>query len=89
MYSRKPEEEVWRNLVSLQVNYTILEESWCLRRSRKGCGMAEVWDIEDTENHGKMPVCARLHKTPEPYFKTVFRNKMYDVLEVIQDPVKG
>ncbi|KAK2149809.1 hypothetical protein LSH36_436g06053 [Paralvinella palmiformis] len=88
LYSRKSEEEVWRHLISLQVNYTILEESWCLRRSRIGCGMAEVWDLEDVDNRGKPPVCARLHKMPEPYFKSVFRNSIYDVLKVIYEPNK-
>ena len=34
MYSRKPESEVWENLRDLQVDYVILEESWCVRRSR-------------------------------------------------------
>lgn len=34
MYSRKPAEEVWQNLRDLGVNYAILEDSWCVRRSR-------------------------------------------------------
>lgn len=34
MYSRKAAEDVKRELMKLQVNYYILEESWCVRRSR-------------------------------------------------------
>lgn len=34
MYSRKDEEEVWKNLQKLHVNFAILEESWCTRRAK-------------------------------------------------------
>ena len=34
MYSRKPLLEVKKNLQSLRVDYAILEDSWCVRRSR-------------------------------------------------------
>ena len=34
MYSRKPAKEVWQNLRDLKADYAILEESWCIRRSR-------------------------------------------------------
>uniref|UniRef100_A0A5F7Z801 Dpy-19 like C-mannosyltransferase 1 n=1 Tax=Macaca mulatta TaxID=9544 RepID=A0A5F7Z801_MACMU len=34
MYSRKAAEEVKRELIKLKVNYYILEESWCVRRSK-------------------------------------------------------
>jgi len=34
MYSRKDEEEVWKNLQKLHVNFAILEESWCVRRAK-------------------------------------------------------
>ncbi|XP_026303951.2 probable C-mannosyltransferase DPY19L1 [Piliocolobus tephrosceles] len=36
MYSRKAAEEVKRELIKLKVNYYILEESWCVRRSKVG-----------------------------------------------------
>ena len=45
--------------------------------------MAEVWDLEDKENMDKVPVCARLYKNPQPYFKRVYRNKVYDILQVL------
>lgn len=54
--------------------------------SRPGCGMAEVWDLEDKDNTDKIPVCGRIHKNPEPYFKRVFRNKVYDVLIPVAMP---
>lgn len=34
MYSRKDEEEVWKNLQKLHVKFAILEESWCVRRAK-------------------------------------------------------
>ena len=52
--------------------------------------MAEVWDLEDKENQDKIPVCARLHKVPEPYFQRVYHNKVYEVLRVLTpDEVAG
>ncbi|KAL8165604.1 UNVERIFIED_CONTAM: hypothetical protein K2H54_049138 [Gekko kuhli] len=35
MYSRKPAKEVKKKLLSLGINYYILEDSWCLRRTKK------------------------------------------------------
>ncbi|XP_059511822.1 probable C-mannosyltransferase DPY19L1 isoform X4 [Myotis daubentonii] len=83
MYSRKAAEEVKRELVKLQVNYYILEESWCVRRSKPGCSMPEIWDVEDPANAGKPPLCNLLVKDSEPHFTTVFQNSVYKVLEVI------
>ncbi|ELT92907.1 hypothetical protein CAPTEDRAFT_6584 [Capitella teleta] len=89
MYSRKPEKEVWQHLQDLHVEYAILEQSWCNRRSRPGCGMAEIWDLEDSVNQSLIPVCARLQREPGPYFKRVFRNRDYDILKVLPlDEVK-
>lgn len=34
MYSRKAPEDVKKELMKLKVNYYILEESWCIRRSK-------------------------------------------------------
>ncbi len=55
---------------------------------RPGCGMAEVWDLEDDVNKDKIPVCATIKQNPAPYFTRVFRNDVYDVLKVNRD-VKG
>ncbi|XP_036285776.1 probable C-mannosyltransferase DPY19L1 isoform X3 [Pipistrellus kuhlii] len=85
MYSRKAAEEVKRELVKLQVNYYILEESWCVRRSKPGCSMPEIWDVEDPANAGKPPLCTLLVKDSEPHFTTVFQNSVYKVLEVIEE----
>ncbi len=89
MYSRKPNEEVWQHHRDLQVDYTILEQSWCVRRSQPGCGMAEVWDLEDVENRQYTPTCSRLHKEPRPYFQKVFGNNVYEVLKVLKEPLKN
>nr|KAF6469300.1 dpy-19 like C-mannosyltransferase 1 [Molossus molossus] len=85
MYSRKAAEEVKRELIKLQVNYYILEESWCVRRSKPGCSMPEIWDVEDPANAGKPPLCNLLVKDSEPHFTTVFQNSVYKVLEVIEE----
>uniref|UniRef100_A0A452T6T3 Dpy-19 like C-mannosyltransferase 1 n=1 Tax=Ursus maritimus TaxID=29073 RepID=A0A452T6T3_URSMA len=85
MYSRKAAEEVKRELIKLQVNYYILEESWCIRRSKPGCSMPEIWDVEDPANAGKPPLCNLLVKDSKPHFATVFQNSVYKVLEVIEE----
>uniref|UniRef100_A0A8D0VRN3 Dpy-19 like C-mannosyltransferase 1 n=2 Tax=Sus scrofa TaxID=9823 RepID=A0A8D0VRN3_PIG len=85
MYSRKAAEEVKRELIKLQVNYYILEESWCIRRSKPGCSMPEIWDVEDPANAGKPPLCNILVKESKPHFTTVFQNSVYKVLEVIEE----
>ncbi|XP_026958018.1 probable C-mannosyltransferase DPY19L1 isoform X4 [Orcinus orca] len=85
MYSRKAAEEVKRELIKLQVNYYVLEESWCIRRSKPGCSMPEIWDVEDPANAGKPPLCTLLVKESKPHFTTVFQNSVYKVLEVIEE----
>lgn len=82
MYSRKPAEEVWQNYMDLKVDYAILEDSWCSRRARPGCGMAEIWDLEDKVNEGKMPICAKFLQNPSPYFTRVYRNEVYHILKL-------
>ncbi|KAG9259564.1 putative C-mannosyltransferase DPY19L1 [Astyanax mexicanus] len=82
MYSRKPVEEVKRNLVKLQVDFFILEDSWCTRRSRPGCSMPEIWDVEDPGNAGKIPLCTLMSRETRPHFTTVFHNSVYKVLKV-------
>nr|XP_008111047.1 PREDICTED: probable C-mannosyltransferase DPY19L1 isoform X1 [Anolis carolinensis] len=82
MYSRKPAKDVKKELVKMGVNYYILEESWCLKRPRPGCSMPEIWDVEDLANIGKVPLCNLMGKNSRPYFRTVFDNSVYKVLEV-------
>ncbi|GFO16417.1 protein dpy-19-like 1-like protein [Plakobranchus ocellatus] len=82
VYSRKPIEQVKTKLESLGVQYLVLEDSWCRKRSRPGCSLPEIWDIEDSENQGKQPVCIKMQKKPEPHFKTVFENVVYKVLKL-------
>ncbi|XP_035828642.1 probable C-mannosyltransferase DPY19L1 isoform X2 [Aplysia californica] len=82
MYSRKPVLEVKANLRSLGVEYAVLESSWCSRRSRPGCSMPEIWDLEDVQNRNASPACQLLSKKPEPHFKRVFRNNVYEVLKL-------
>lgn len=82
MYSRMPGETVKRNLMKLKVDYFVLEDSWCTRRTRPGCSMPEIWDIEDPENMGKIPLCTQISRNSHPHFTTVFANEVYKVLRV-------
>ena len=45
--------------------------------------MAEIWDVEDEANRGRDKTCLQLHHNPGRHFKRVFRNKHYDVLQVV------
>uniref|UniRef100_A0A3P8Y1J7 Dpy-19-like 1, like (H. sapiens) n=1 Tax=Esox lucius TaxID=8010 RepID=A0A3P8Y1J7_ESOLU len=82
MYSRKPADVVRRNLMQLEVDYFVLEDSWCTRRSRPGCSMPEIWDVEDPQNAGKVPLCTLMSRDSRPHFATVFQNNVYKVLKV-------
>uniref|UniRef100_A0A673MIC2 Probable C-mannosyltransferase DPY19L1 n=1 Tax=Sinocyclocheilus rhinocerous TaxID=307959 RepID=A0A673MIC2_9TELE len=82
MYSRKPAEVMKRNLIKLQVDYFILEDSWCTRRSKPGCSMPEIWDVEDAQNAGKVPLCTLVWRDSRPHFSTLFHNNIYKVLRV-------
>ncbi|CAB1426416.1 unnamed protein product [Pleuronectes platessa] len=82
MYSRMSGETVKRNLMQLGVDFFVLEDSWCTRRTRPGCSMPEIWDVEDTENVGKVPLCTHISKNSRPHFTTVFSNDIYKVLKV-------
>uniref|UniRef100_A0AAV2MEI8 C-mannosyltransferase DPY19L1 n=1 Tax=Knipowitschia caucasica TaxID=637954 RepID=A0AAV2MEI8_KNICA len=82
MYSRMSGETVTRNLQKLGVDYFVLEDSWCTRRTRPGCSMPEIWDVEDQENVGKVPLCSVLSRSSQPHFTTVFTNDIYKVLKV-------
>ncbi|XP_014674882.1 PREDICTED: probable C-mannosyltransferase DPY19L1 isoform X2 [Priapulus caudatus] len=83
LYSRRPVADVSRALRSLRVDFAVLEDSWCTRRTKPGCSMPEIWDLEDAEHRGKPPVCSLLRTNPEPHFKTAFKNRVYTVLHVL------
>uniref|UniRef100_A0A8B9N8L8 C-mannosyltransferase DPY19L1 n=1 Tax=Accipiter nisus TaxID=211598 RepID=A0A8B9N8L8_9AVES len=85
MYSRKPAKEVRRELIKLGVNYYILEESLCVSRKKPGCSMPEIWDVEDPDNSGRIPLCTLMSKDSRPYFITVFENSNYRVLKVLKE----
>ncbi|KAM6909612.1 dpy-19-like 1, like [Xenentodon cancila] len=82
MYSRMSGETVRRNLMKLGVDFFVLEDSWCTRRTRPGCSMPEIWDIEDPQNTGKVPLCTHMSRNSRPHFITVFSNDIYKVLKV-------
>ncbi|XP_076976123.1 putative C-mannosyltransferase DPY19L2 isoform X2 [Tamandua tetradactyla] len=81
-YSRKSVKEVRDKLLDLHVNFYVLEEAWCVVRTKPGCSMLEIWDLEDPSNAANPPLCSILLKDARPYFTTVFQNSMYRVLKV-------
>ncbi|XP_078672163.1 protein C-mannosyl-transferase DPY19L1-like [Branchiostoma floridae x Branchiostoma belcheri] len=84
MYSRKPLQEVHHDLLAMGVTHFVLEGSWCHRRTKVGCSLPEIWDIEEPQHAGKQPTCDAVKKKPEPYFKVLFKNNIYVVLKVLQ-----
>ncbi|XP_039251491.2 protein C-mannosyl-transferase DPY19L1-like [Styela clava] len=87
MYSRRPLSVVHQTITDMGVTHFVLEDSWCVRKTRDGCQMPEIWDLEDVEFRGRKPACAVARKNPEPYFTEVFKNKVYTLLKV--NEVKG
>ncbi|XP_033959057.1 dpy-19-like 1, like [Pseudochaenichthys georgianus] len=85
MYSRMSADTVKENLMTLGVDFFVLEDSWCTRRTRPGCSMPEIWDIEDSQNVGKVPLCTHMSRSSRPHFTTVFSNDIYKVLKVSKD----
>ncbi|XP_011938914.1 PREDICTED: probable C-mannosyltransferase DPY19L2 [Cercocebus atys] len=81
-YSRKSAKEVRDKLLELHVNYCVLEEAWCVVRTKPGCSMLEIWDVEDPSNAANPPLCSVLLKDARPDFTTVFQNSVYRVLKV-------
>ncbi|XP_028985024.1 dpy-19-like 1, like [Betta splendens] len=82
MYSRMPGDAVKRNLMKLGVDFFVLEDSWCTRRTRPGCSMPEIWDVEDPQNVGNVPLCTHMSRNSRPHFTTVFSNDIYKILKV-------
>ncbi|XP_024082638.1 probable C-mannosyltransferase DPY19L1 [Cimex lectularius] len=83
-FSRKPPEDVFKIISSLEVDYLVISESWCFGQSRAGCGMTDIWDIEDPKNRGRPPTCHQLLLGNFP-FHLAFSNEEYAVL-MLQPP---
>ena len=73
---------VHKTLVDMDLDYFILEDSWCVRKSRDGCALPQVYDIEDVEYRSNKPVCEILKNKPTPYFKQIFKNAHYTILKL-------
>lgn len=82
MYGRRPLSTVHKTITDMGVTHYVLENSWCVRKTRDGCQMPEIWDIEDVEFRGRTPACAVARNNPEPYFTEVFKNNIYTLLQV-------
>lgn len=81
IYSRKSSDVVHQALLGMGVNFVVIEKQWCFGKSKQGCFMADIWDVEDTENQGKKPLCQKLIMNAMP-FQNVFQNSVYTVLAV-------
>ncbi|XP_021942236.1 probable C-mannosyltransferase DPY19L1 isoform X2 [Zootermopsis nevadensis] len=82
VFSRKTPQEAFRILSHLQVEYVVLEESWCFQESRNGCSMVELWDVEDPQNARNPALCPQLFvQSPAPFHR-VFANEAYVVLRL-------
>ena len=66
----------------MEIDYFILEDSWCTRSTKDGCALPVVYDLEDVEYRGKQPCCAIIRDNPEPFFKALFKNQHYTVLKI-------
>lgn len=85
LFSRRPARQVWRSLRVLGVQYAVVERVWCEGRSRVGCAMVDLWDVEDPENAGRPPLCSELFANPPRYFQRVFLNEALHVFRVRDD----
>ena len=82
VFSRRPPQVVYETLRDLKVNYLVLDEKWCLHKHKPGCGMLDLWDVEEPHYKNKPALCPKLfHKSPTPFHR-VFANDGYVVLQV-------
>ncbi|XP_011809318.1 PREDICTED: probable C-mannosyltransferase DPY19L2 [Colobus angolensis palliatus] len=81
-YSRKSAKEERGKLLELHVNYYVLEKAWGVMRTKPGCSMLEIWDVEGPSNATNPPLCSVLLEDARPYFTTVFQNSVYRPLKV-------
>ena len=82
MFSRRPVPTVHKTLVDMDLDYFILEDSWCVRRTRDGCALPQVYDLEDVEFRKNTPVCELMRNNPKPYFTVIFKNQHYTILKL-------
>lgn len=78
IFSRKPPAVVWEALNSMKVTHVIVDTQWCRGRPKPGCGMVDIWDLEDEENKARQSCCHILADNPAP-FRNVFSNEKYNV----------
>ncbi|XP_068670453.1 protein C-mannosyl-transferase DPY19L1-like [Montipora foliosa] len=81
IFSRKPPAVVWETLNSMQVTHVVIDTQWCRGRPKPGCGMVDIWDLEDKENRKRPSCCHALEKDARP-FKMVFNNEKYYVFQL-------
>lgn len=81
IFSRKPPAAVWETLNSMKVTHVVIDTQWCLGRPKPGCGMVDIWDLEDKENIDRPSCCHALEKDARP-FKRVFSNQKYKVYKL-------
>ncbi|KAB7507250.1 putative C-mannosyltransferase [Armadillidium nasatum] len=82
VFSRKSSQEVYEIMLSLKVNYLVIEESWCFRRSKPGCGIIDLWDSEEPQKKNLPALCPKLFHHKASPFHRIFSNEGYVVLQV-------
>lgn len=81
IFGRRPAWQVFEVLSNMGVDYVVLEEAWCLQKSRAGCSILEIWDTVEQKLPWS-PVCPILFNgNPDP-FEKVFVNGVYVVLKI-------
>lgn len=82
VFSRRSAQSVYESLLKLKINYLVLDSGQCFQRPRKGCGMVDLWDIEEPQNKGKPALCPLLYNDSPAPFHRVYVNEGYAVLQV-------